>query len=225
MTYRRRASWRIPASSLAGLVLLVYVCGCGTSGTRATDSGSASRFQARAPSRTPQIPGGLSEYPVVTYVEPPLLRGFALFRKPPDGLPTATRRVLSAPIFGANRLLARRIPVKPPEEKSSGAYWLVPGDAHLCIMAQGVGGEPGISTTCAQTSHALAHGIADITITPADPAAHTPESRLIVGMAPDGIRKVLVHTHGVIETAPIIHGIFTLRDSIAAPPDFTELRR
>ena len=92
-------------------------------------------------------------------------------------------------------------------------------------MAQGVGGEPGVSTTCAQTSHALQHGIADITITPADPAAHTPESRLIVGVAPDGAREALVHTQGVTETAPVVDGVFTLRDSIVAPPDFLELRR
>jgi hypothetical protein len=194
---------RTLAGSLAGLTLLACVSACGTSQVQSTTSSALS--------------SEISDYPVVTRVEPRLLQTFFLFRAPPAGLPAAIRS--STPIYGANLMLARRVPTTP-----FGNYWLIPADDHLCIMAQGVGGGPGISTTCEQTASALKHGIADITITLANPATHTPELRLIVGVAPDGTRQAIVHTRGMVETAPVLHGVFALSDSIVAPPDFFEMR-
>jgi hypothetical protein len=195
-------SRRTLAGSLAGLALLASMSGCG-----------ASRVQSTASALSREI----SDDPVVARVEPRLLRAFSLFRAPPEE-PAAIRS--STPVFGANPVLARRVPDTP-----FGSYWLVPGDDHLCIVAEAVGGGPGIGTTCARTASALEHGIADITITPADPATHTPELRLILGVAPDGTREAIVHTRGTAEKARVVRGVFALSDSIVAPPDFFEMRR
>jgi hypothetical protein len=80
---------------------------------------------------------------------------------------------------------------------------------------------PGVGTTCATTSRAIAHSIGDIAITlPGRPHRY----RLIVGVAPDGAREALVHTGGAIAGAPIHGEIYVLRDSTLAPPDVISLR-
>jgi hypothetical protein len=85
-------------------------------------------------------------------------------------------------------------------------------------------GSPGVDTNCAKTSEALKHSIAEITIARAVPGSGIPPGRLIVGAAPDGVREVLVHTHGSVATVPVVEGVFVSRDSIVAPPDFLTLR-
>lgn len=145
------------------------------------------------------------------------MANFALLRTQPEGLPARVQRVLRAPTFGLNWKLAQRIPVALP-----GAYWLVPGNGYLCVVARE---SLGVGTTCAPSSEALQHGIASITITPFRPTRGVRPSRLIVGAAPDGTREVLVHTHGAVETAPVVNEVFVSRDSVDAPPDFLALRR
>jgi hypothetical protein len=149
-------------------------------------------------------------------VQPPQRSAFALLRKGPEGLPPSAQRFFRGPLFGGNWSLARRIPVK-----AEGTYWLVPGDGHLCLLSQGVMGGPGASATCAKTAEATAHGIAAVSITP--PGTPHP-ARLIVGVAPDGTREVLVHTRGAIAAVPVRHATFVLRDSTLNPPDFISLR-
>jgi hypothetical protein len=213
-----KVSWRACASSLAVLSLLAGTGGCGmsqTSDTRRPDGARSSPQTAPAPRKpTPDEPYA---YRVITRVEHRQLANFALLRTRPEGLPARTQRILGTPTFGLNWRLAQRIPVALP-----GAYWLVPGNGYLCVVAQeGMG----VGTTCAPTSEAVEHGIASITVTPPGPASHIPPSRLIVGVAPDGAREVLVHTHGAIATVPVVDEVFVLRDSVAAPPDFLTVRR
>lgn len=75
-----------------------------------------------------------------------------------------------------------------------------------------------------QATQALEHGIATISITPVGSASQAARSRLIVGVAPDGARKVLVHTRGSVATVPVVEGLFVLRDSVGVPSDFLTLR-
>jgi hypothetical protein len=155
------------------------------------------------------------DIPVVRHVQARQIDAFPLLRTPAEGLPIATQRILRRPAFGINWNLARRIPTK-----LSGSYWLVPGDGYLCVVSQGVMHGPGVGTTCAQTAEAIAHGIADISITlPGTPH----RARLIVGVAPVGTRQVLVRTEGKLSVAMVHHGVFVLRDLLLLPPDTVTL--
>lgn len=162
--------------------------------------------------------GGTGPYnvPVVHRVQPRQLAAFAALRSPPEGLPVAAQRLLRNPPYGMNLRLAQRIPVGP-----EGSFWLVPGKDHLCMVSRGVMGGRGVTTTCATTSSAIAHGITDISIT-LPGRAH--RQRLIVGAARDGARSALVHTGGATATVPIHNGLFVLRDTTFAPPDSITVR-
>jgi hypothetical protein len=156
-------------------------------------------------------------YRVVTRVEARQRAAFALLRTPPEPLPAETRRLLGPPLFGMSWRLAQRIPVT-----LAGRYWLVPGNRHLCVVEQGSLGSPGAGSTCARTGDAIAHGIADITVKRAGaggPAAPSGPARLIVGVAPDGARAVIVRTRGRAARVAVADGTFVLRDALVAPPD------
>ena len=51
------------------------------------------------------------------------------------------------------------------------------------------------------------------------PLCTSSRADLIVGVAPNGARRVVVRTQGAVETAQVVKGVFVLRDSIVAPPD------
>jgi hypothetical protein len=209
------AARRACAGPLTLTLLTVTLGGCGDSSAL-----SPSATVKLAPATTATQPRTDAEdpysAPVISHTQPRQLAAFALLRTQPEGLPAATQRILRRPIFGINWKLAQRIPVK-----SEGTYWLVPGNRHLCMISQGVMHGPGVGTTCAATSQAIAHGIADISIT-LPGAAH--RTRVIVGVAPDGTREALVHTRGAIAAAPVHDEVFVLRDLTLAPPDVISLR-
>lgn len=206
---------RIGALPLSLVLLAAIMMGCGGSTDNPESRSTVAKLSdARAKSKSPT--GSPYALPAISRAQAHQLSAFALLRKPPEGLPTTTQRFLPKPIFGSNWDLARRIPAK-----AEGEYWLVPGDGYLCVLAQGVMGGPGVSATCEKTDQATEHGIAATSIAPPD--ARHPD-RLIVGVAPDGTHKALVHTRGSIATVPIRSGAFVLRDATVAPADFISLR-
>jgi len=75
---------------------------------------------------------------------------------------------------------------------------------------------------CAPTRYAVAHGVGVVTIGPGD--SHVSGYRLIVGIAPNGARQVLVHTNGSVTAVPVVGNVFTLRDSLDMPPDRLTVR-
>jgi hypothetical protein len=203
-----------PFKCSGGPLLAITLGGCGGS-----SDASPSATAKLAPVATTQPRQDAEDpyaTPVISRAQSRQLAAFALLRTPPEGLPAATQRILRRPVFGIDWKLAQRIPAK-----SKGAYWLIPGDGHLCVISQGVMHGPGVGTTCATTSRAVAHGIADISIT-LPGAAH--RVRVIVGVAPDGASEALVHTRGAIAAAPVHGEVFVLRDSTLAPPDTIALR-
>jgi hypothetical protein len=207
--------WRAGVGSLVALALIAGAASCGGSGTPRPSSRAA-------PLTAPVRPGALPRYRIVMRVEPRQRAAFALLRTRPEGIPASTRHRLGKPIVGGNWRLAQRIPVALPRR-----YWLVPANRHLCIVAQGSAGPRGAGTTCARTADAVAHGVAHVTIGGAGPgaaASHPKRSRLIVGVAPDGARKVLVHTRGEVAIVPVVHGTFVRRDANAAPPERLRVR-
>lgn len=208
------AARRARAGLLAVAMLAVALGGCGGS-----SDASPSTTKSAPPTSAPH-PNPTTEDPyaarVISHPQPRQLAAFALLHTRPEGLPIATQRILRRPIFGINFKLAQRIPFK-----SAGTYWLIPGNGHLCVVSQGVMHGPGVGTTCATTSRAIAHSIGDIAIT-LPGRAH--RYRLIVGVAPDGAHEALVHTGDAIAGAPIHDEVYVLRDSTLAPPDVISLR-
>ncbi len=210
-----RAARRVCAGPLALALFAFALGGCGNS----SDASSSATTKSTSVTRAQHKPAA-AENPyaarVISHAQPPQLAAFSLLRTHPEGLPAATQRILRRPIFGINFKLAQRIPVK-----TEGAYWLVPGNGHLCVISQGVMHGPGVGSTCATTAQSIAHSIGDISIT-LPGRAH--RFRLIVGVTPDGTREALVHTQGTIATAPVHGEVFVLRDTTLAPPDVITLR-
>jgi hypothetical protein len=82
-----------------------------------------------------------------------------------------------------------------------------------------------VGVSCAPTSLALRQGVADINVTPPGAPTKVRPARLIVGVATDGSREVIVHTRGLADTARVMDdGVYVLRDSVAAPPDLIAVR-
>lgn len=211
------------ADPLAALVLVTSIAGCGTHDAheaRSPAAATASPQPAAQQSRS-GVPRDLNAYRVVRRAETRQATRFALLRTPPEGLPRRTQRILRAPIVGMSWRLAQRIPVALP-----GAYWLVPGNRHLCVVSQQDEDVAGVGTNCATTADALSHGVASITVSPPGTATRAPTAgaRLIVGVVPDGIRKAHVDTRDTSATLPVVDGVFVLRDGVAAPPDVITLR-
>jgi hypothetical protein len=207
MTAWTTVSWRTRASSLVVLLLLgTCVAACGSSSGTRTDA--ASRTAPTQPARH------IAERPSLLQRE-----RFALLRTHPEGLPARLRGLVRARDASFDPALAQRIPVLLP-----GTYWLVPDAGQLCI-ASTVPGTPGATTICGSTRQAIEEGIATVTLTPAERVPAGAPTRLVVGVAPDGTREALVHTHGSVAAVPVVRGVFVLRDSARATSDFVELRR
>jgi hypothetical protein len=68
------------------------------------------------------------------------------------------------------------------------------------------------------------HGIADVTIARAVAGSGIRPGRLIVGVAPDGVRAALVRTRDATASVPVVDEVFVLRDATVAPPDAIVLR-
>lgn len=137
---------------------------------------------------------------------------FALLRTPPDGIPAGVMRTLNVPIPGMRWSLARQIPVNLP-----GKYWLAPGVSDLCIVAT-TPASPAVGTVCASVEEALRHSIANVALDKRS------GKRLIVGVAPDGTRTVLVRSGVSTSSTRVRGGTFVIRDSVSTPPDLLTLR-
>lgn len=216
MSISATVSWRACVSSLAALALLVSAGACGTNEAERSTAAQA----PAGPMSTPVAPAADAAPAgrVLARLDRRQRSSFALLRTPPEPLPERTRQILSRPMVGMNWDLAQRIPVALP-----GAYWLVPGVGYLCIVSQ-TPANAGVGTICAKTRQVLHDGFASVAITPADRTPEGRPSRLIVGVAPDGTRKVLIHTRGSVATAPVADGLFVHRDAVGITSDFLTLR-
>jgi hypothetical protein len=186
-----------PLGLLLALVLSVGLAACG-----GADEG---------PSQRP-LPAEEGEGAADLSISRRLPANFALLRTPPEGIPAEVRQTLRAPVRGMRWSLARRISIPLP-----GTYWLVPGVGHLCIVAT-TPDSPAVGTVCASVEEALRHSVANVSLDKRS------GERLIVGVAPDGARRVVVRSGVSTSSARVREGNFVLRDSVSAPPDELMLR-
>jgi hypothetical protein len=134
--------------------------------------------------------------------------GFSLFRSPAEGLPRQTAKILGAPKYGLNWKLAQRLASPVP-----GKFWAVPGRDHICVFGQS--SQDAISAVCSKMSVALATGVATVQIQ----RQAGRYLRLMVGVAPDGVKEAVVYTAGQPKKLRVTHNVFTLQDSAGDPPE------
>jgi hypothetical protein len=195
-------SRRACAGSLAALTLAAVAAGCG-----------------ETTNEVPARPAAPATPAIVTRVSTAQAATFALLRTAPEGLPPAIRQTLRTPIAGMNYALAQRIPTP-----AAGRYWLVPGRGYLCVVSQ-TPDTAGVGTVCSKTAQARTSGVATTSIPRTGQNTPVTGPRMIVGVAPDGARAMIIHTRGKVAVARVIHGLFVRQDDSVDPPDRMTVRR
>lgn len=141
-----------------------------------------------------------------------LLRRFQIFRLPVASEPPAVLQRPRPTPFGMKWALAHRL---------HGPVWAAPARERICLAQQQP--DEGLSVVCTRISQILDHSIFIVSLK--DPSMQgLGFRREIVGLAPDGTRKVRLITPGYrTATVPVDHGVFVHRDDIPASPLTTTL--
>jgi hypothetical protein len=139
---------------------------------------------------------------------------FELFRLPPTGLPLNVVRILAQPTFGMNWALAQ-----PVLTGLSRQVWVVPGRRHVCLVE--LRAPEDLGSSCTKTEQALTEGVAVTLLDEAKGGVSV--QRDIVGIAPDGVRSVIIRSPGYPPTqARVVKNVFTLSDHVPGPPETIE---
>lgn len=140
---------------------------------------------------------------------------FALLRGYPEGLPQSITVVLPrGGGVGANWGLAQRLPTLTT------AAWAVPGRGYLCLVESPPEGS--VALSCTSTGYVLKQGTYSASVPPHNQLR--PRRRVIVGLAPDGVRQVVVHTaDSPPQDSQVIQNTFVLEDESVLPPESVEL--
>lgn len=137
---------------------------------------------------------------------------FTVFRTPSEGLPGLVRRVIAKPIYGMNWRLAQRLSKSTPVD-----IWAIPGNEYVCLLSLQKSSALGL--TCDSTKGALTHGLATTLMSRRGIGNKSRQNqRLIVGIAPDRARDVVIHTHESELKLPVVHGVFMHSDDGSRAP-------
>lgn len=143
---------------------------------------------------------------------PPYLKTkFGILRSTAEGLPTQVTHVLR-PAYGANWSLAQKLGGTP------WPAWVVPGEGVVCLFTQEETGGA-VAATCTPNSLMKKRGIfMSALLEPHTSSAAS--ARVVMGLSPDGVRAVRIHTQGAASvTARVAANVFLLRDSVAEPAE------
>jgi hypothetical protein len=114
-----------------------------------------------------------------------------------------------------NWRLAQKLPAN-----ALAKVWAVPGNDFLCLFDLQIDrrNRATIGVTCdtAMSIHSDGLAVTFLSNTRTG-AAHT--DRVIVGIAPVGVRHVVAYTQGAITRIPVVGGVFMRRDKAMNPPD------
>jgi hypothetical protein len=178
---------------------------------RATTHATQDPLRRGSHRRRPNIPTAIS------YPQPLQLKNFSAFRTRPEGVPKAIRAAFRVPLHQINWTLAQRL--RTPFHIR---FWIAPANHFLCLVAKTPGASP--ASFCAPTNYVLGHGLPATFLRAHGRPWPTKGSRLIVGIAPDKARRVLIQTRNAATLVPVApDGVFILQDSLNAPPDGTRL--
>ena len=125
------------------------------------------------------------------------------------------RQAMRRPIYGINWGLAQRLPIRDPAHA-----WAVPGDEYICILSLQVRrGRGAVGATCTSMEAALDHGLATTFLSDRGSGAFQRSYRVIVGIAPDRAREVVINGPGSTGKIAVVSGVFIRRDTATYPPD------
>jgi hypothetical protein len=198
---------RISVGLLASVCLSAAVIGCG----------SVEHVASRI-SSAPVVPPSSHKKTSIHKPDHLQLAHFALLRGAPEGLPPRVAEFLPprGAGVGANWALAQRLPTFIPQ------VWAVPGRGYLCLVERDKEGTIGLS--CSRTSYAIARSMY-LSSVPMQSRSNT-SHRVTIGLAPDGVRRVLLHTAGSPPQSTLVtQNFFFLEDKRRRPPKYVQLVR
>jgi hypothetical protein len=197
----RAVTWRLGASSLLLGLLLLAAGGCGES------AGPPDRLQ------TPEVTRGSG-----VSSSRDSIQQLSVMKGLPEPVPARLKKVGYNPVLKVRWKQAQRLPVSYID------VWAVPASGGtLCLLKTQRDGTAAF--VCAAKHHFLREGLY-IASVPTDSAYLHSTRRVIVGVAPDGNRAVILHAPGY-RTAelPVRHNTFVLRDSSQVQPETVQLIR
>jgi hypothetical protein len=147
---------------------------------------------------------------------PPIPRAvrnaFAPFRSSPEPLPAAVALMLAGQPSSVNARAAQRL--RAPDGVT---VWAVPSARAICLVSQESAEAP-VAQTCTATRRAMANGVFFTTLAANGAAPAT--TRLVMGLVPDRVRRVRIHTAGAATTtATVTSNTFTLSDRVNQPAE------
>jgi hypothetical protein len=145
--------------------------------------------------------------PTVASAQPAERDNFALLRGEPDGMSAKSLKVMGKPIYGLNTDLAKSIPVGVPAKY--GRFWFAPADKLMCIVAHNYATHR-VNLKCALTKDALTKGVIGTFIQIKGGGANwgSMTKQLIVGIAPDGVRKARMTIGPETVTLPVVDNLY-----------------
>ncbi len=178
-------------------------------GSQAAHAQPASKPAKQATKSTdPTDPGyDGTTVPIIQEAQPEERELIGLLRSEPDGMPAKSLRVMGKPIYGMNPKLAKSIPVKV--DPKYGKFWFAPADQLMCIVAHNYATHR-VNLKCALTKDALTKGVVGTFIQIKGGGANwgSMTKQLIVGVAPDGVRKAHLRVGPETTTVPVVDNLF-----------------
>lgn len=157
----------------------------------------------------PTAPGyDAAAVPTISAAQPAERANFALLRAEPDGMPAKAVQVMGKPLYGLNPDLAKRIPVDVPAKY--GKFWFAPANGLMCVVAHNYATHR-VNLKCALTKDALTKGVRGTFIQIKGGGANwgSMTKQLIVGVAPDGVRKAHMQVGAERVTLPVVDNVFS----------------
>jgi hypothetical protein len=202
--------------SVFALVLALPIGGCLLGGGGGPTNSQP--YSGQTPPTQIASRAGTLSTPIVDRLPRSLRLAFAVFRSPPEGLPTSMTQVLRKPVHGSNWSLAQRLLATPVP------VWAVPANGFLCLLIQRHSNGP-VEESCMTALRSIMDGIFIASIRDSTGRA-TRRRRIVVGLVPDRTYRVRIETSGVpTMTEPVIDNVFRLRDTAVIPPDEVTLLR
>ncbi len=183
--------------ALAAVFCATWMLGCGSDGD---PGGSTSRSHLRVPSGSEEARE--------------LEQEFQLFRGPVEPVPASVANKTPLPLASALSR-AQRLPLVGFEA------WVAPMAGRLCLLNVA---EEGPAFGCKARTRVQREGFFIATV-PNESLAGS-KVRRVVGVAPDGVKAVRIHSKGVRDrTALVSENVFALRDKGKAFPESLTLIR
>jgi hypothetical protein len=147
-----------------------------------------------------------------------LRQHFRIFRSNAEGLPFTLRKFIGPPETHPLPGRAQRLPA------DGLSAWAFQAGQQLCLLVL-EDRSNAAGSSCSPVRTVLARGII-ISFLGAPHSGHLVARRRMIGLAPDGVTQVVIHTPGYRDrVAAVVDSVFTAEDSGFNPPESVQLKR